>query len=211
MKRLLVLLALSVVLAAILLPRSPDVEAVPELSAEPATPPKEPVRPVTHRAITAKDRYGSPVTLRTSEADMVVMATWCRYSQELKGFLTDPAVRPHVAGRRLVFLFEVSEWPRLQRRMVENRQASPEEATRVIAIRQQQQRGSPFANESFLRGLPGEIYFVADADALGMSGFPAFYSAVTARFDLGRANWAVQHVGMPGQLVRDLLAKHAVP
>ncbi len=208
MKRAGILAALCVVLAAILLYRPADFGAAPQPRLETAAPPDESTRPAIHRSIAVKDRDGFHRTLRTApDVDVVVMATWCPYSQELKGFLTDPAVGPYLANRRLVFLFEASEWPRLQRMMVENQGASQEQARLAIAARQRRQRGSPFADGTFLEGLPGEIYFVDDANELGLSGFPSFYSAQTTHFDLGRTNWAVQRLGMPRQLARDLLGK----
>ncbi len=211
MKRVGILGALCVVLAAILMYRPADFGAVPQLLPETAAPPDESTRPAIQRSIAVKDRDGFHGTVRTApDVDVVFMATWCPYSQELKGFVTDPAVRPYLANRRVVFLFEASEWPRLQRIMAEDRGTSPEQAKQVIAARQQRQRGSPFANESFFGGLPGEIYFVDDADVLGLSGFPSFYSTQTTQFDLGRTNWAVRRLGMPRQLARDLLSRHKV-
>lgn len=218
MKRMVILLALSAVLAGILLSRSSTPAAAPAPSTEPAAvppataaPQPEPSRPAVQRTIAVTDANGLPRTVRTAAStDVVLMATWCPYSEELKGFLTDPAVRPRLANRRLVFLFEASEWPRLQRRMVDDQGVSVEEAEAAIAEYRRQRGGSPFADERFLQGLPGEIYFVESADELGLSGFPSFYSERTARFDLSRSTWAMQRLGMPRELVRELLDKHAV-
>lgn len=183
MKRVGILAALCAVLAAVLMIRFAQFGAVPQRLPETAAPPDEPTRPAIYRSIAVKDRDGFHHTVRTApDVDVVVMATWCPYSQELKGFISDPAVRPYLANRRFVFLFEADESP----------------------------HGSPFANESFFDGLPGEIYVVEDTEGLGVTAFPMFYSAQTTLFELDRTSWAVQRLGMPRQLARDLLSRHAV-
>jgi hypothetical protein len=152
--------------------------------------------------LTAESQDGRSVQVTPDqETDVIFMATWCPVSKRLKDILNDPRTRPYVAKRKLIFLFEHSEWPTMEAKVMKTAKQnnySQEDVAIEIAEMKQKSGSSRVYDPSFLDNLPGQIYFCPVPDEV--DGFP---DVLTVHGYTGTGlSWLVEERSMPEELAQ---------
>lgn len=135
----------------------------------------------------------------SSNTDIVYMATWCPYSNQLKSFLADKRIRKYTATRNIVFVFSNNEWPTVKERL-EDAAKSGEfkrgEIPDILEALKVRAGGAGVMDPSVLKDLPGS-YRLDDDLPPQVTSFPAVNSQGEW---IDRSDWLFKTLKIPGKL-----------
>jgi hypothetical protein len=149
--------------------------------------------------LTAESPDGRSVQVTPDQGtDLIFVATWCGFSKQLINILNDPRTQPYLANRKLIFIFEKSEWPTLESEVIKGAKSGnySEDDVPGNLAQMQRQSGSPrVVYPSFLNNLPGQYFFCTVPDEA--KGFP---TVLTVHGYSNSLEWLVQERNMPAEL-----------
>ena len=155
--------------------------------------PREPVR------LTVLTSLGTETTLTIDEdTEVLVVATWCPYTERLNSALKDMRSRPYLAGKRLVYLFAYDELDRKANEWVRGGKISQAEADAYV---DSQPRGPRLIDRTFLaRAATQRIYYFDAEHPVRTEGFPSAFSGPPNEFLTNYGVWMSDRLGMSREL-----------